>query len=218
MMWLSFCYWKWERGPCRVLSLLQYGNGHLLVVQQCSKLPLIVRQDETRTHTNLNLGKHTIHKDDLSSQNDTCVFPRVVYNALGWVRQGTERDWASAWGWGCSWIHTVDIMKMFRGHTHSVCLACTGNSVSKTLCLYTTHLQQQIKFWRKHDAAEFILPVHQTEISQQLLGGLLWNFVTCMFSSQLAPFSLGPPKFRYIVFDQIPAKLMPLPLMLISKC
>lgn len=27
---------------------LQYGNGHLVVVQQCNKLPLIARQDETR--------------------------------------------------------------------------------------------------------------------------------------------------------------------------
>lgn len=38
---------------------LQYGNGHLVVVQQCNKLPLIIQQDETRRrpcvplHTNL---------------------------------------------------------------------------------------------------------------------------------------------------------------------
>lgn len=59
-----------------MLSLLQYGNGHLLVVQQCSKLPLIVRQDETHTHTN------TIYKDDLSlaAAIHVCV---CVYNALG---------------------------------------------------------------------------------------------------------------------------------------
>jgi len=45
-----------------VVGLLQYANDHLLVAQQCSKLPLSPTRCDTHTHTHT----QTIYKDDLS--------------------------------------------------------------------------------------------------------------------------------------------------------
>lgn len=60
-----------------MLSLPQYGNSHLLVVQQCSKLPLIVRQDEAHTQTctckSKHMNTHTVYENVTEIHMCGCV-------------------------------------------------------------------------------------------------------------------------------------------------
>lgn len=189
MLW---CGWAFaaenESGPCLVFSLLQYGNGHLLVVQQCSKLPLIVRQDETRTHTNLNLQTHTVHKNDLSLVTEIHVFCLwlVLYMLRGESDRGQRGIELLAWGWGGLWIHIVDTIKCLED-THTLYVWPAQSTLSHrnyvyTLLICNSKLSYGTNTMQPHLYFQATTLV-KTEISQQLLSRLLWNFAqTFMFS------------------------------------
>lgn len=116
---------------------LQYGNSHLPVEQQCSKLPLMVRHEQTHqpkscTHTLNFQARQQRPLRWLIHSIWVCVFLWLVFNTLGWVRQGTDEDWSSAWQWE-RLICIVDAVKCLEDtHTHTHALSTV--SLKQFLC------------------------------------------------------------------------------------